>query len=417
MCPLLRSQSGLPAPLTGNASRPTFSGESASKNILTTTLRVSTTVDDNAMNDNSNKITDSISRFDPTFAWNLSRRRWSLDTEYTPGFSYSIELPRYRTVSHALQNSLSIMLAQHLNLRLRNGFTRTSDPFDRVSQAQTVPGFGVLDGTNPSLFSRPTLSTSDQAGLDITYAPAAHTTVGLSGTYATTMYEDLVPGEIFNRDTQVASGRAFIDQKLSPRQSVSASYNYQVITSGVYGRTVTQTVLLFDSWQLNPKVSFSVFGGPQYTNVHYGSVLATVPLTTGWSWSAGGTVDWKGTMTALSGSVSRRVSDGGGLGGAVQMTDFSGKVSRRIGKNWRTNFFASYTRNGSNGSSPLGRSINYFSGGVGVTRQIVRNLSFDARYWYSHEDQTTTVVPLGFLADHNRISIGLSYSFTHRLGS
>src|SRR5512141_1774359 len=92
LCPAMWAQTGLPSPLTGNASLPSLSGESRANNTLTTTLRVSTEVDDNALNNNSNKITDSITRFDPSFAWDLSRKRWSFQTEYTPGISYSLEL-------------------------------------------------------------------------------------------------------------------------------------------------------------------------------------------------------------------------------------------------------------------------------------------------------------------------------------
>jgi hypothetical protein len=239
----------------------------------------------------------------------------------------------------------------------------------------------------------------------------------LTGTYAATMYEDLVGSVVPDRDTRVASGRAFVDQKLSPRQSVSASYEYQVITAKLYGRTATQTVLVYDSWRLNPQMSISLFAGPQYSAVHSGSVAATIPLRTGWSWSAGGTFDWSGKMTAVSASVTRRVSDGGGIGGAVQLTSFSGNVSRRFGRAWTTNFFATYAMNGSNTGTLLPTSLRSFSGGFGVSREIIRNLSFDAKYWYSHDGQTSSLPLLGYLADHNRVTIGFSYKFARPLGN
>lgn len=418
-CPMLWSQSSVPAPLSGDAVRPTLTGESRATNTLTTTLRVSTEVDDNALNDNSAKLTDSITRFDPTFAWDLSRKRWSFQTEYTPGVSYSLELPRYRNVSHALRNSVNFGLAQHLNLRLRNSFRRTSDPFDSAgafTDAQTVPAYGVLDSTNPSYLGRPTLLTSNQSGLDLVYQPAAHTTVGVSGSYAITMYEDLVPGATFNRDTHVASGRAFVDQKLSPRQSVSVAYNYSVITSAAFGRTVAHSVLLFDSWTLNPKVSLSVFAGPEYTDVHYGSVLSPIALEPGWGWSAGGTLAWHGEKTGLSGNVVRRISDGGGLGGAVQMTNVSAILSRKLGKAWNATLNAAYTLNGSNTFASSQGAISYVTAGGGLSRRIGKNFSIDGRYAYTHQDRSSTTTPFGFLADHNRFSVGLSYTFSNRLG-
>jgi hypothetical protein len=411
------SQSSVSGPLAGDAVRASYGDGAQAKNSLTTTISVSTHIDDNALNDNSNKLTDAITNFTPSFAWTLTRQRWTLDTEYTPSFSYSIELPRYNTVSHFLSNSLSLKLAQHVNLRLRNSFARTSDPFGRLSETQLVSGFGVLDRTNPALFGPPTLYTSEQAGLDLTYMPAAHTTVGVSGSYAVNYYDDLVASPIGNRDTHMASGRAFVDQKLSPRQSVSVAYNYQVVTSPSYGRTVSHSVLLFDNWTVNPKFNISVFAGPQYIDSHQIATGFVLPLRSGWSWSAGGTLSWSGAKTGVSVSAVRRVSDGGGIGGAVQMTDFSGNVSQKIGKKWSANFFASYTLNGSNATGTSGNSsLRYFSGGVGVNREIIRNLSFSAKYWYVHQSSDNAVPVNAILADHNRVDIGLSYSFSHPLG-
>jgi hypothetical protein len=412
------SQSSVSAPLAGDAVRASYGEASQSKNNLTTTISVSAHIDDNALNDNSNKVTDVISSFVPSFAWTLTRQRWTLQTEYTPTFSYSLEIPSYNTVAHSLNNSLALRLAQHVNLRLRNSFTRTSDPFGRLSGGQLVSGFGVLDQTNPTLFGPPTLYTSEQAGLDLSYMPAAHTTVGVSGSYAVNYYDDLVASAIGNRDTHVASGRAYVDQKLSPRQSVSVAYNYQVVTSQSYGRTVSHSVLLFDNWTVNPKFNISVFAGPQYVVSHQITTGVLLPLNSGWSWSAGGTLGWSAARTGVSVSVVHRISDGGGIGGAVQMTDFSGTVSQKLTKKWNATFFAGYTLSGYNAVGVLGNSsISYFSGGVGVNREIVRNIFMDVRYWYVHQSQTQAAFLSPILADHNRVEIGLKYSFSHRLGS
>jgi hypothetical protein len=411
------SQSAVSAPLAGDAVRASYGDASQSKNNLTTTISVSAHIDDNALNDNSNKLTDAITNFAPTLAWSLARQRWALETEYTPTFSYSLEIPGYNNVGHFLSNSLSLRLAQHLNLRMRNSFTRTADPFGSLSSSQLVPGFGVLDRTNPSLFGPPTLHTSEQAGLDLTYQPAAHTTVGISGTYAMSLYDDLVASSVGNRDTHMASGKAFVDQKLSPRQSVSVAYDYQVITSHAYGRTATHSVLLFDNWSLNPKFNISLFAGPQYIDSHQIATGYLPPLTSGLSWSAGGTLSWSAAKTGISVSVVRRVSDGGGIGGAVQMASFSGNVSNKLSKRWSANFFASYTLNGTNAAATAGNSsLAYFSGGAGVNREIMRNFFLDVKYWYVHQNQTQAAILSPILADHNRVEIGLSYSFSHSLG-
>ncbi len=409
-------QASVSAPLAGDAVHASYGDSVQSKNSLITTIAASTHIDDNALNDNNHKITDAISNFSPSLAWRLARKRWSLETDYAPTFSSSLQLPSYNTVGQSLSNALDLRLAQHANLRLRNAFTKTSDPFGRLTQSQLVPGFGVLDQTNPALFGPPTLYTSEQVGLDFTYMVAAHTTLGVSGSYAANYYDDLIVSAIGNRDTHAASGRAFVDQKLSPRQSVSVAYNYQLVTSRFYGRTVTHGVLLFDNWTLNPKFTISVFAGPQYIDSHQVAVGGILPLTSGWSWSAGGTVGWSAARSAISFSAVHRVSDSGGIGGAAIVTDFTGNISQKLAKKWSASFFGTYTLT-SYSSGPTGNaSLGYLSAGVGVDREIAHNLFVNARYWYVHQNQMDAVVLSQLLADHNRVDIGLRYSFSRALG-
>jgi opacity protein-like surface antigen len=118
----------------------------------------------------------------------------------------------------------------------------------------------------------------------------------------------------------------------------------------------------------------------------------------------------------LSGSVVRQISDGGGLGGAVQMTDFTAALTRKAGKAWNLNLTASYTLNGSN-TGPTANSFSYLNAGAGVSRTIHRNISIDAQYFFIHQDQTSAI-PLTTLPlpDHNRVSIGLRYRFSTKVG-
>ncbi len=417
MSTAMYAQAGLPAPLADDNVRATYGDNAQSKNTLTTNIAVSTHIDDNALNDNSNKITDAISSFQPSFIWNFDRPRWSFQSDYSPSFSYSLQLPRYNQVSHSMRNSFSVSLAQHLQLRFRNDFTRTDDPFGRLTDSQAVPGFGVLDRPNPALFGPPTLYTGEQTGMDLTYMPVAHTTLGVSGTYADHNYEDLVLG-YYNRDTHVVQGRAFVDQKLSPRQSASVAYDYQIITSTSFGRTVTHSAMLFDNWQFNKKVKLSVFAGPQYTIFTQGGAGALLGPQSGLSYIAGGTVGWTGKTIGISGNVVHRVTDGGGLGGAVQLTTFTGDVSRRLTKRLSANFNVGYTMNDYSGVlGSLGSgSANYFSGGATFDYQIMKDFSATVRYWYQHQDISELALLRNNLIDNNRVEIGLRYTFVRSLG-
>lgn len=410
------AQSQLPSPVSGDFSSPTFAGETVKTNYITARFQASAQVDDNALNDNRNKVTDVISTFQPDFTWNLARAHWQWTVEYSPGLSYSQEIPNYRNYSNALNTTFQLQPTKRLNLRLRNSFTRTSDPFLRSEQPTTVPTFGVLDRPNPSLLGLPLQYTSEQVGVDATYAVGPHTTAGVSGNYSMVMYDGILSTSSFSRDTNGVGARAFVSQKLTPMQSVGVAYSYQMVDSGAFGRTLVHGIMLFHSLQLKNNISFSVYAGPQHIDIHPGPALPAYTLKPGWSWTAGGSVSWSGARTGLTASVAHRVSDGGALGGgAVRLTDVSGGVTRKLGKRWNADLNVGYSINSSD-SGILSNDASFFSGGLGISRELLRNLAIDVRYWYSHQTGSQAALGNAVLADHNRVSVGVSYSFSHSLG-
>src|SRR5690348_4982760 len=133
------------APIIGDAPRGTWGEKIRHTNFFLTNLRASTHIDDNALNDNNNRVTDAISTFEPNFAWRLARGHWGWTVDYSPQISYSINIPNYNTVAHRLNTGFEAMLTQRLTVRIRDAFVRTDDPFNRATGSDLVPAFGVLD--------------------------------------------------------------------------------------------------------------------------------------------------------------------------------------------------------------------------------------------------------------------------------
>ena len=125
---------------------------------------------------------------------------------------------------------------------------------------------------------------------------------------------------------------------------------------------------------------------------------------------------WNGVLTGMSVNVVRRVSDGGGLGTAVQLTDVSGNFSRRLAKRLRVNLSGGYSLNDYNviGGTGTG-SATYVNGAAGFNYEIAHNLSLGTTYWYVHQTMGQGVLPLA-AADHNRVEVGLRYTFARVLG-
>ncbi len=413
---LMWGQSQIPGPIGGDASVPTFAGEAAQKNYLTANIRASAQVDDNALNDNRNKLTDVVSTFQPDIMWNLSRAHWQWMVDYSPGLAYSEEIPNYRSFSNALNSAFQMQVSSRLSFRVRDSFTRTSNPFVRLEQPTAVSTFGILDRPNHSLYGQPIQYSSEQVGADVDYLLGPHTTVGVSGTYAMVSYDNIYSASNTVQDINSTGARAYVSQKLSPVQSVGAAYSYQLVDSDPFGKTLVHGIMLFDTLQFKSNVSVSVFGGPQYVDQHLGSASPAYELRPGWSWMAGGSISWSVARTGFSASVARRVSDSGGLsGGALRLTDITAGVTRKLTKRWNGSANVGYSINSSD-IGYLSNDVGYLSAGVGVSREIVRNFALDVRYWYSHQTNNQALAGTALLADHNRVSIGLSYSFSHALG-
>src|SRR5262249_55228692 len=113
-----------------------------------------------------------------------------------------------------------------------------------------------------------------------------------------------------------------------------------------------------------------------------------------------------------SATVFHKVSDGGGVLGAVELSSATLDFRSQLSRGWTAGLAASYDYN-----RPLTgnlRSRSYASASAGVTRMLSQNLSLDIRYWRVRQAGSGALAADS--ADHNRVSTSLVYDFNFPLG-
>ncbi len=417
----LSAQSSRPPGVPGEMP-PSAVGEEASKNdVLVSGFRISSDFDDNALNDNHNKQSNVVTILEPRMGWRFSRPRveWTLD--YRPGFSVSHPLPAYNSRSQLLDTGVRFRLNKRLELRLRDTFLESKNPFDRLHQPEFMTGFGILDRPNDSILSPTARRSSEQAGLDLTYALGAHTIVGTSGSFFTVRYSAAAGGlqsRQVPENTTSANGHAFYSHHLTRRTWIGFDYNVQnLISRGSRSRSLIHTVFYNQTMSLTPNMRVSVFAGPQHSFTRAENSIFIVGSETvsgsSWHWAGGATYDWSGPRASLRASVFRKMSDGGGVLGPVQLSGATLEFRRQLTQRWTADLIASYDYNQALTGAP--RTLSYVSAAGGMSRMLSQNLSLDFRYWRVRQ-VGSGILATGYSADHNRVSTSLAYDFKFPLG-
>jgi hypothetical protein len=401
-------------PLNQGTQQGVFADEAQKSNIVSFGLSASTVYDDNG--DNVNNRANWLSSFVGDLKLDLTRPRWNLMLGYQPGYSYNSETTQYDQFSQSQLFSLQYKMSPRLSFSLRNQFSRISNPQQSITANSSSQLFGVIEQPNPTGIGQNVIQTNEQAGIDAAYRLDARSTVGVGGGYSLLQAKD--PGAtVFLQDSATPSANAFYSRQITPRQTTGVQYRWQRIDAqGGLIRTTSHSVLVFHSVNFSRHMSASIFGGPQGTETFRAGAPAVLsnPLT--WSWSAGGSFDWRGVRNAINASVVHQVSDGGLLGGVVRLTNLGGGFNRRLSANSTLHVAANYARNR---AFDLLVSPAATGDYVITTADYHRTLGrrFGMSLTYSHVQQTRTpTLPSVVQGDHNRVAIALSYSFERPIG-
>lgn len=390
---------------------PAATGEETSKaDVFVTAVRIAEEFDDNALSDNHNKRRNLMTVVEPELGWRLSHPRVEWNLSYRPGFAHSHPLQAYNSRSLLLDTVMRLRLSKRFEVRLRNSFLESTNPFDRLRQPELATGFGILDRPNDSILLPTARRTSEQAGVDLTYALGSHTIAGISGSLFRVKYSAVgnpQTGQFFDNASS-RNGHAFYSHHLTRRTWIGFDYNVQKLIFGSVGsQALIHSIFYTHAFSLTSNMRVSIFAGPEHTTARAAASLSD------WRWAGGATYEWMGRRTSLIGAVSRKIDDGGGVLGAVKISSATMEFRHQLTGRWTAELKASYDYN-----QPLTgnlRALSYASTSGGVTRMLSQNLSLSIRYWRVWQ-KDSGVLAAAYSADHNRVSTSLAYDFKFPLG-
>ncbi len=314
-------------------------------------------------------------------------------------------------------------LNPHVTFSVRDGFQKTSNVFNQpldlasggvVSGGEQGSNFSVIAPIADQLSNAGSVGLSDQFALNDMF--------GVTGTFSNLDYPNAaqVPG-LYDSSSQ--GGLAFYSHRVARQQYLGASYAYQrLISYPTQGTNETQThaVLLFYTFSpTSSRFSFSLFGGPQYSD----TVEPALPPqqlqsteTRSWNPAAGASIGWQGTLNSFALSYTHIIASGGGLIGAVKLDAATASARQLITKTLSASVTGGYTQNNVIGNPLLGPTNGHtISGTASLQQQLGQHLGVQLGYTRLRQDYSNVAV-FSTTPNTNREFVSISYQFSRPLG-
>ena len=360
-------------------------------------------------------VSDFIYSIFPTIALNKTTERSHLLLDYAPGFTFYQKTTELNQGNQNASMKYDYRFTPNLDFSIREGFVKTSNPFDQPNPLAATPVSGAVPVATVAIIAPATDMLTNSTGAQLTYQLGAQSMIGGGGNYNVLNYlnPEQVEG-LFN--SRSAGGSLFYSRQFHGKDYFGVSYDYQnslsFQTNTPSTETQTQTVFFFVTFYLKPKLSVSFSGGPQ----HYDSAQATQATATSWQPMTMVSMSWQGERTSVSGSYARTVSGGGGLNGTFHSNVAGGAFGWRVDRNWTTNISANYSNYQNLTpsfllSSPGGHTI---SGTVSLQRTLTEHANVQFGYSWAQQSypsfQTVTTIP-----NINRVFATINLTFSRPL--
>ena len=411
----------IPSLLGGRGTSLAFRSESERSNYLRGGLNVGAAYDDNALLTPNNSVGNVTYSVFPNIAveQTLPRIHWSLG--YAAGLTVNQRLSNNNQGSHDLSFESQFRLSPHVSLRVAEAFSLTSGIFAAGTGAGVQPGAG---GPNTGLITPLASRRSSVTVVETNYHFALNDVVGASGSFYDLHYRDVPAGtQTTLVDTRTASGYAFWLHMLFRQDWAGLSYGFDRLTFNPDGETRVHRFMAVNTLSFARNFTLTTFVGPEYSDNHgvvaVGPGAGQVSQFSGWAVAGGVEGGWQSKRTSLAAGYSNRVTDGGGVLGAVHLQSVYANFRRELFPGWAAAFGVGH---GGNNSltvpvSGTATSIDTTSVSASLERNIEKNVGL--RVGYSHDFQKQGGSPdpnQNFGAHRNRFFVTLSYQWARPLG-
>jgi hypothetical protein len=336
---------------------------------------------------------------------------------YAPGFTFYQRTSDRNEADHNAAIEFEYRLSPHVTFSASDSFQKSSNVFNQPTDF--APGgivSGGAQGPNFSIIAPVANRLSNFGSAGISYQFALNDMVGASGTFSNLHYPDQsqVPG-LFDSSSQ--GGLAFYSHRVARSQYLGVTYAYErLLAYPTVGENKTETHAALAFYTFAPtssKFSFSLFGGPQYSDTTQPAPL--LPLKS-WNPAGGASLGWQARLTSLALSYSHIISSAGGLVGAVQLDSATLSARQQITRTLNASLSGGYAQNNVIGSPALGAYSGHSISGSAFLQQLIgQHLSVQLGYTRVHQTYDK-VEAISAAPDTNRESISIAYQFSRPLG-
>jgi hypothetical protein len=413
-----------PALLGGDSGSLAFTSELERSNYIRGGIAVSATYDDNASNGTTDRIGDFSYSILPNIQLDQTRSRLHWILGYSGGFTANQRLTSRNQGSHNLNGSLAYRLSPHMDLRLSDSFLDTTGLLQQFQNGIGTPVAGPVNQPNPTLITPLAKNLNNTANVDWSYQFSRDNVIGAGGTFYDAHFHDLPAGAAPLLDTETRSADFYLNHRFTARNWTGITYRFQRLTVGSGANlTDTHSLLLSHTIYLREHMTLSFYAGPEYSEINSVTVTANItPPVISFatvssfdhqtSISGGGTFGWQGRLTSIRLEASRKVSDGGGVVGAVVLNSVEGGIRRQLTQTTAVNLNALYGHNRELGSAAGGAPLTSATGTVGLEQRMGASLMLRLDYGRDYQTQSTNVGSI----NHNRGTVSVAYSFTRPMG-
>jgi hypothetical protein len=402
---------------------PTTVGSQTRSNFLTAGFTVSTAYDDNVLVGNdATPVSDFVYTISPTIALNKTTPRQNLVLTYSPGFTFYQHTSALDSTGQSAAVNFQYRLSQHTTINLGDTFQKSSNVFDQlypssggaVSGSSQTQGVGVVAPYANQL--------RNTANMGLSYQFSSNGMIGASGSVAESNYPNPAEASGFNNSNSLG-GSVFYSRRFSNKQYFGVAYRYsgsqsnpvnnQTNPANTQTQVRTHTLLAFYTIYLNPTLSLSLSGGPQYTDA---SQPPSPPIHSQTP-SVTASIDWQRSRTNFVASYSRIVTGNLGLLGAYNSNSAAASVRWQVTRTWTIGSAASYSNSTNvapsfSSSNPGGQTV---SATVLVQHSMSEHLNMELGYARLHQSYSDIAV-ISAAPDSNREYISVSYRFARPLG-
>ena len=392
-----------------------YAGEAAPVNQLLLSVSVSTFYDDNVPQMNSIRVGDEAVSLTSQLALFRQTDRLKLDFNYTPyGLLYR-QVDHYDSLNHNAGLNAIIRLSSQISLGLHEAFSYQNGIFQSLTGQPISSGLGSPTTLNQTIFPYVTRALSNTSGLDLTYVKSGRTSLTFSSGFDRRQFGNQgVAGQQLYNSWGVNGGLQY-KYRVTEHTNLGLVLVHQDSTfrgAGIFGNSLrfqTESTFISVGSRLSPTVTVTIFGGPQYIRI-LGQPAAAAGVTGQFQPAGGANITEQVRQTALSVSVQRTVTDGGGVYTLVKSTSLDLGVRRQLIGRWEAAVQIGAARADTSLLQLASGKTNALIGGVRLDRPLSGGATLHASYETAHETSGGTLPGLASF-DRNRVAIGVDYRF------